>query len=194
MIVIGLTGSIGMGKSTTAAMFRDEGLPVYDADMAVHRLYRGHAVAPVEEAFPGVTQNGEINRLLLRKAIAYRVDGLKLLESIVHPLVRGEETVFVAKAKASGFRQCVLDIPLLLETANWKRCDAIVVVTATAEVQRARVMARPGMTDEVFEKLSSRQMPDAEKRRHAHFLVDSGHGLDSGRRQVQAILRAVAGC
>lgn len=194
MIVIGLTGSIGMGKSTTAAMFRDEGVKVYDADAAVHRLYRGPAVDPVEFAFPGVTRDGAIDRRLLRDEIARQADGLKRLESIVHPLVRDEETAFLAKARASGARQCVLDIPLLLETTNWQRCDVIVVVTATAHIQRERVMARPGMTDEVFAKLLLRQMPDAEKRRHAHFLVDSGHGLDSARHQVRAILRAVAGC
>jgi dephospho-CoA kinase len=194
MIVLGLTGSIGMGKSTTARLFRDQGVLVHDADASVHALYRGRAAPLIEEAFPGVVSDGVVDRALLREALERRPEGFTALEAIVHPLVREEEEIFLQQARAAAARAVVLDIPLLFETGSAGRCDMVVVVTTTPEIQRQRVMARPGMTVDLFQKLLGRQMPDAEKRVRAHFLVDSGHGVDSARRQVQAILRAVAGC
>ena len=164
MIILGLTGSVGMGKSATAQFFRDEGVPVHDADAAVHRLYEGDAVAPVEAAFPGTTQNGKVDRTKLANRVLGDPAALLRLEQIVHPLVRKEEERFLADAKKSGATIVVLDIPLLLETGAEKRCDAIVVVSAPPDVQRARVMARPGMTAEKFEAILAKQMPDVEKR------------------------------
>jgi dephospho-CoA kinase len=194
MIVLGLTGSIGMGKSTTARLFRSQGIPVHDADASVHTLYKGRAAPLIEEAFPGVVTEGVVDRARLRQALARRPEGFKALEAIVHPLVREEEAAFLRQARAAAARVVVLDIPLLFETGGAERCDMTVVVTTTPEIQRQRVMARPGMTAELFEQLLGRQMTDAEKRRRTHFLVDSGHGVESAARQVQAILRAVAGC
>jgi dephospho-CoA kinase len=193
MIVLGLTGSIGMGKSTTADFFRACGVPVHDADATVHDLYRGAAVAPIEKAFPGTTRDGAVDR----EALAVRVLGddaaVKRLEAIVHPLVRGAETAFLRDAHASGRAVVVLDIPLLFETRGEARVDAVVTVTAPAEVQRARVLARPGMTVEKFEKILARQLPDPEKRRRSHYLVDTARGLDAARRQVEAVVRALRG-
>jgi dephospho-CoA kinase len=192
MRVVGLTGSIGMGKSTTAAMFKASGVAVHDADAAVHHLYAGKAVAPIEALFPGVAVDGAIDRVRLSERILADPGALARLEAIVHPLVRESETEFLAKCRAAGRPLAILDVPLLFETGRFKDVDAIVVVTAAAEVQHARVLARPGMTKEKLESLLARQVSDAEKRRRAHFLVDSGRGMDSATRQVSAILSALA--
>lgn len=192
MIRLGLTGSIGMGKSTTADFFRAAGVPVHDADATVHALYRGAAVAPVEAAFPGVTRDGAVDRTALAARVLGDEAAVKRLEAIVHPLVRAAEVAFLERARAEGRRVVVLDIPLLFETLAEGRVDAIVVVTAPAEVQRARVLARPGMSEAKFEQIRARQIADAEKRRRAHFLVGTSRGLEAARASVAAILRAVA--
>jgi dephospho-CoA kinase len=191
MIVLGLTGSLGMGKSTTARFFAEEGVPVHDADAAVHRLYAGDAVAPVEAAFPGTTSDGTIDREKLAARVVGDPAALKRLEAIVHPLVRREEERFLAAARKNGAKVAVLDIPLLFETGGDQRVDAVVVVTAPAEVQRARAFERPGMSEEKFAALLAKQLPDAEKRRRADFVVDTSQGFDSARAQVRAILREV---
>lgn len=188
MIVIGLTGSVGMGKSATALMFAEAGVPVHDADAAVHRLYEGDAVAPIEEAFPGVTSAGKIDREKLAARVLNDTAALKRLEAIVHPLVRRVEEQFLAKAEAEGAGCVVLDIPLLFETGADRRVDAVVVVSAPFEEQRRRVLARPGMTEEKFESLLVKQLSDEEKRRRADFVVDTSQGFDSARAQVHAIL------
>ena len=192
MRVIGLTGSIASGKSTTAKMFARRGVPVHDADAAVHRLYRGEGVAPVEAAFPGVTVDGAIDRTKLGERVVGDPAALAKLEAIVHPLVRESESAFLEREKARGTRLVVIDVPLLFETGQTNRADVLVVTTVAPEIQRARVLARPGMTEAKLQALLARQMPDAEKRRRAHFLVDSGHGLDAAERQVDAILKALA--
>jgi dephospho-CoA kinase len=191
--LLGLTGSIGMGKSTTSAMFRAAGVPVHDADQAVHDLYAGAAAPQIEAAFPGTTANGVVDRAKLSAAVLGRPEALAKLEAIVHPLVRAEEQAFLARARKSGATVAVLDVPLLLETGGEGRCDAVVVVTAPAEVQRKRVLGRPGMSEEKFAAILARQIPDAEKRRRAHFLVDTSRGLIVAERQVHSILNAVAG-
>lgn len=193
MLIIGLTGSLGMGKSTTARFFAEAGVPVHDADAAVHRLYAGDAVAPIEAAFPRTTVNGVVDRERLAKAVLGNPAALRRLEGIVHPLVRREEERFLAAAEAAGASVAVLDIPLLFETHGDERTDLVVVVTAPAEVQRERAFSRPEMTEEKFAALLAKQMPDAEKRRRADFLVDSSQGYDSARAQVHAILQAIAG-
>jgi dephospho-CoA kinase len=192
VFILGLTGSIGMGKSTTANFFREASVPVHDSDAAVHRLYEGEAVAPVEAAFPGVTVDGRIDRTKLSAKLVGKPDEIKRLEAIVHPLVRAVTQRFREQNAARGARVIVLDIPLLFETGGEKNCDAVVVVTAPADVQRARVLARPGMTAERLDALLARQMPDADKRARAHFIVDSSRSYDSARAQVHGILRAVA--
>jgi dephospho-CoA kinase len=189
--ILGLTGSIGMGKSTTSNLFREQGVPVHDADAVVHELYRGRAVEPVEAAFPGVIVNGAIDRNRLAERLAREPEGLKRLEAIVHPLVRGERDTFLLRHSQAPL--VLLDIPLLFETRGETICDAVVVVTAPAQVQSARVLARPGMTAERFTMIHVKQMPDREKRARAHFLVDTSRGLDAARRQVGDILRALAG-
>lgn len=191
--LLGMTGSIGMGKSTTAAMFRAEGVPVYDADQAVHRLYGGAAAPAIEAAFPGTVVDGTVDRTRLSAAVIGRPKALTRLEAIIHPLVRAEEQGFLAQCRKDGAAVALLDIPLLFETGGETRCDAVVVVTAPAEVQRARVLARPGMAEDKLEAILARQMPDAQKRRRAHFLVDTSRGLLAARRQVRSILVAVAG-
>ena len=188
MIVIGLTGSIGMGKSTTARMFADHGVPVHDADAVVHDLYRGAAVKPVEAAFPGVTVDGRIDRQKLSARVVGNADALRTLENIVHPLVRETETAFLDSAAQQGHAFAVLEIPLLFETGADRRCDVTVVVTAPEEVQRARVMSRPGMTEDKLAALLGKQMPDEEKRSRADFLVETHLGLDHARMQVGDIL------
>jgi dephospho-CoA kinase len=190
--VIGLTGSIGMGKTTTAAMFAARGVPVHSADAAVHKLYRGEAVAPLEAAFPGVAVDGVVDRARLAERVVGDADALARLEAIVHPLVRESEREFLRDRRAGGYRLVVVDVPLLFEVGASDRVDVIVVVTAAPEIQRARVLARAGMTEARFNSLLARQIPDAEKRRRAHFLVDSGHGFDAAARQVDSILRALA--
>jgi dephospho-CoA kinase len=189
--VLGLTGSIGMGKSATAAMFRAAGVPVHDADAAVHALYRGAAVAPVEAAFPGVVVDGAIDRTRLGAIVLGEPARLRELEAIVHPLVRAAEADFLAGV--AGLPVAVLDVPLLLETGGQARCHAVVVVSANADVQRARVLARPGMSEAKFEAILAKQMPDAEKRRQAHFIVETDHGFPHAAAQVSAILAAITG-
>lgn len=189
MVVIGLTGSIGMGKSTTAGFFAEAGAPVYDADAAVHRLYAGEAVALVEAAFPGVSSAAGIDRDALARRVVGDSGALKRLEGIIHPLVRREEMRFLADAERAGAPVAVLDIPLLFETGGDRRVDAVVVVTAPPEVQHARALSRPGMTEEKFQALLAKQVPDAEKRRRADFVVDTSQGFDSARQQVHGILR-----
>jgi dephospho-CoA kinase len=191
--VLGLTGSIGMGKTTTADIFRGLGHPVHDADAEVHALYAGEAAPLVEEAFPGTTRDGVVDRAALGKAVVGNAEAMARLEAIVHPLVRARRDAFVAAARAARAPVAVLDIPLLLETGGEAHCDAVLVVSAPPEVQRERVTARPGVTQERFEALCDRQMPDAEKRRRAHFIVDTGRGMAAAERQVRDILRALAG-
>ena len=193
MIVLGLTGSIGMGKSTTAAMFRAAGVPVHDSDAVVHALYRGAAVGPVEAAFPGVTREGAIDRALLSQRVLGDGAAMARLEAIVHPLVAQAREAFLDEARRAGARVAVLDVPLLFETGGDALVDAVVVVTADASVQKARVLARPGMTEERFAAILARQTPDSEKRRRADHLIDTGHGLEAARRRVAEVLRAVAG-
>ena len=190
MVVIGLTGSLGMGKSTALRFFAEAGVPVYDADEAVHRLYAGEAAAPIEAAFPGTTGEGGVDRARLAQAVLGDPAALSRLEAIVHPLVRREEQRFVEAAHKAGARVAVLDIPLLFETGGDARVDAVVVVSAPPEMQRARAFDRPGMTEEKFRALLAKQMPDEEKRRRADFVVDSSQGHDYARTQVHAILRA----
>ena len=191
MIVLGLTGSIGMGKSTTARMFVEQGVPVHDSDEAVHRLYAGVAAPLVEAAFPGTTKDGVVDRPLLAARILGDADAISRVEAIVHPLVRADADTFLARARASGAPIAVLDIPLLFETSGTGRVDKVVVVTAPAEVQRERVLARPGMTEEKFRAILARQVPDAEKRRQADFIVDSSQGMEAARDQVRAIIDAL---
>jgi dephospho-CoA kinase len=191
MFVLGLTGSIGMGKSTTAGMFRDLGVPVHDSDAAVHRLYAGRAAPLIEAAFPGVVRDGVVDRRLLGDRVLGRPEEMRRLEAVVHPLVREEELAF--RAAASRAAIAVLDIPLLFETGGDRRVDAVVVATAPADAQRARVLSRPGMTAERFEAILARQTPDVEKRARAHFVVDTSRGMASAKRQVGDIVRALAG-
>jgi len=188
MIVIGLTGSVGMGKSATALMFAEAGVPVHDADAAVHRLYEGDAAPAIEAIFPGVTSGGKVDREKLALRVLNDAAALKRLEAIVHPLVHREEERFLAEARARGARCAVLDIPLLFETGGDRRVDVVVVVSAPYEEQRRRVLARPRMAEERFLSLLTKQLPDEEKRRRADFVVDTSQGFDSARAQVHAIL------
>lgn len=190
MIVIGLTGSIGMGKTETARIFAQEGVPVSDSDAIVHQLY-GHgsaAVEPVSVAFPGVTAEGRIDREKLAQHLKAHPQDFARLEAIVHPLVRAAQEKFLNEARSRKSRLAVLDIPLLFETGRDRDVDKIVVVSAPAEVQRRRVLARPGMTEEKFAAILARQLPDAEKRARADYIVDSGQGLDYARSQVRHII------
>ena len=192
MFILGLTGSLGMGKSTTAEFFAEEGVPVHDADAAVHRLYAGEAVPLIEKAFPGTTVDGQVDRDKLGKAVLGDTAAIMKLEKIVHPLVRETEQRFLREAEQKGAKVAVLDIPLLFETGGDKRCDAVVVVSAPAEVQRERAFERPGMSETKFQALLAKQMPDAEKRARADFLVDSSQGFDAAREQVREILRKIS--
>jgi dephospho-CoA kinase len=191
MFLIGLTGSIGMGKTTTARLFAEAGVPVHDADAAVHKLYENTAAPAIEAAFPGTTKDGKVDRAALGRRVVGDPPALRFLETIVHPLVRESEQRFLREAEATGAAVVVLDIPLLFETGGENRVDAVVVVSAPAAVQRARVFER-GVTPEQFEALLARQMPDAEKRRRADFVVDTAHGIETARQQVNAVLSAVA--
>ncbi len=184
MILIGLTGSIGMGKSTTAAMFREAGVPVYDADAAVHDLYDrgGAAVGPVGEAFPGVVRDGRVDREALRQAVLGDPEALKRLNAVVHPLVGRDRVGFFRQAEADGADMVVLDIPLLFETGGHANVDAVVVASAPADMQRERVLARPGMTADRLDAILAQQMADAEKRARAHFVVDTSQGPRAGAR------------
>lgn len=193
MITLGLTGSIGMGKSTTTAMFADAGALVWNADDAVHRLYAkgGAAVGSVAGAFPGVMVDGAVDRARLADAVGRDGGAFRRLEAIVHPLVLKGRLADLAAAEARGVKLAVLDIPLLFETGGDGAVDAVVVVTAPAEVQAARVLARPGMTKERFEAILARQMPDAEKRRRADFVIDTGAGFEAARARVDEIVGTV---
>ena len=192
MFVLGLTGSLGMGKSTTARFFAEEGVPVHDADAVVHRLYEGEAAAAIEAAFPGTTTAGKVDREKLAARVLDDIGALKRLEAIVHPLVQEAERRLLAEAEARGEKVAVLDIPLLFETGGEERVDAVVVVSAPADVQRARTLERPGMTVDKLDAILARQMPDHEKRRRANFVVDTSRGFEAARAKVRAILDAVA--
>lgn len=188
MLRVGLTGSIGMGKSTTAQMFREAGVPVLDSDQIVHDLYRGAAVAPIEAAFSGVTVDGIVDRGKLAAQVLADPKALKRLEAIVHPLVWAARDDFLNEQEKKGASIVVYDVPLLFETGAEKSVDAIVVVSAPEDVQKARVLARPGMTEEKFAAILAKQVPDAEKRARADFIVHTEKGIDAARREVQAIL------
>ncbi len=189
--VLGLTGSIGMGKSTTASMFRRRGIPVHDADAAVHQLYAGPAVAPVAAAFPGVAPGGAVDRAALARRVLGDEEAMRRLEGIVHPLVRAIEEAFLLDNADAPL--VVLDVPLLFETGMNRRCDAVAVVSAPPEIQQARVLARPGMTPDALAALLARQLPDAEKRRLCHWVIDTGRGFPAAQQQVDDLARALAG-
>ncbi|MCK3778305.1 dephospho-CoA kinase [Ensifer sesbaniae] len=190
MMILGLTGSIAMGKSTTAQMFRDFGVPVNDADEVVHELYRGEAVTPVEAAFPGTTKDGEVDRAELSRQLMEAPGRLPELEAIVHPLVRKKEQEFLTKNAGAPF--VVLDIPLLFETGAEKRVDRVVVVSCSAELQRERALKRPGMTEEKFAMILARQVPDSEKRKRADYIIDTSDSFDVTRGQVKAVVDELA--
>jgi dephospho-CoA kinase len=192
MFILGLTGSLGMGKSTTAGFFAEAGVPVHDADAVVHRLYEGEAAPAIEAAFPGTTVAGKVDRTRLAARVVDDPAALRKLEAIVHPLVSDAKVRFLSDAQARGAEVVVLDIPLLFETGGDQRVDAVVVVSAPGDVQRQRVLERPGMTAERLDALLARQMADSEKRQRADFVVDTSGGFDAARGQVQEILRAVA--
>jgi dephospho-CoA kinase len=192
MLILGLTGSIGMGKSTAARFFAEAGVPVYDADAAVHRLYAGEAVRPIEQAFPGTVTDGAVDRVKLAARVLDDPEALKRLEAIVHPLVRAQEVRFLTEAMAQGATVVVLDIPLLFEIGGQDRVDAVVVVSAPSALQRERVLTRPDMSAGKLDAILAKQTPDEEKRRRAHFVVDSSRSFDSARAQIHGILRAVA--
>jgi dephospho-CoA kinase len=189
MVIIGLTGSIGMGKSTTADLFRAEGVAVYDSDRAVHEIYGGPDAARIEAEFPGTVVEGVVDRRKLAERVLSDPDAMRRLEAIVHPIVVEKRAGFVAERRAAGDRFVLFDIPLLFETGGEKDVDAVVVVTAPEAVQRERVLARPGMTEEKLAAILAKQLPDAEKRRRADFIVHSDRGMDSAREQVRLILR-----
>lgn len=191
MIVLGLTGSIGMGKSTTAKMFMDEGVPVHDADETVHRLYSGRAAPLIEARFPGVVVDGVVDRERLSKAVIGQPEALSDLEKIVHPLVRADADAFLARHRAAGAPLAVLDIPLLFEGGGRERVDQVVVVTASAQEQRRRVLARPGMSEEKFNAILARQVPDAQKRAQADHIIDTDQGMDAARAAVKALIASL---
>ncbi len=188
MIVLGLTGSIGMGKSTTATLFAEAGVPVYDADATVHMLYEGEAVSAIEAAFPGTTANGKVDRSKLSARVVHDPAAIKRLEQIVHPMLGASRQKFLDDAERSGAAVAVVDVPLLFETGGEKRVDAVVVVTTTPELQRQRILARDNMTSEKLDAILARQLPDAEKRRRADFVVDTSDGLDPVRQRIRDIL------
>jgi dephospho-CoA kinase len=190
--VLCLTGSLGMGKSATAKLFAEAGVPVHDSDAVVHALYEGEAVAAIEQAFPGSTGNGRVDRAKLAAMVLNDPAAIARLEAIVHPMVGLAREKFLAQAQARRESIVLVDIPLLFEIAGECRCDAVVVVSAPPEVQRARAFERPGMTEEKFASILAKQLPDAEKRRRADFVVDSSKGFGAARAQVHDILRAVA--
>jgi dephospho-CoA kinase len=191
MLILGLTGSIGMGKSTTAKLFAEAGVPVYDADATVHQLYEGEAAPAIEAAFPGTTSNGKVDRAKLSERVVHDPAAMKQLEHIVHPMLGASRQKFFADAEAAGARVVVVDVPLLFETGGEERVDAVVVVTTSPELQRERVLARGTMDDEKLNSILARQTPDAEKRKRADFVVDTSHGLDPVRAQIEDILAAV---
>ena len=188
MIILGLTGSIGMGKSTTAKLFAEAGVPVYDADAAVHRLYEGEAVPAIEAAFPGTTVDGKVDRARLSALVVHDPAAMKQLERIVHPMLGASRKKFLDQAERSGAPVAVVDVPLLYETGGENRVDAVVVVTTSPEVQRERILARDNMTGEKLDAILARQLPDSEKRKRADFVVDTSHGLDPVRARIRDIL------
>ena len=188
MIILGLTGSIGMGKSTTAKLFAEAGVPVYDADATVHELYEGEAVPAIEAAFPGTTVNGKVDRARLSAQVVHDPAAMQRLEQIVHPMLGASRQKFFQDAERSGAPVAVVDVPLLYETGGETRVDAVVVVTTTPENQRERILARGTMTHEVLDSILARQLPDAEKRKRADFVVDTSHGLDPVRARIRDIL------
>jgi dephospho-CoA kinase len=188
MIILGLTGSIGMGKSTTAKLFAEAGVPVYDADATVHMIYEGEAAPAVEAAFPGTTVNGKVDRNKLSARVVHDPAAMKQLEQIVHPMLGASRQRFLSEAEQAGAAVAVVDVPLLFETGGEKRVDAVVVVTTTPEIQRQRILARDNMTPEKLDAILARQLPDAEKRKRAHFVVDTSHGLDPVRARIRDIL------
>lgn len=188
MITIGLTGSIGMGKSTTARLFEEEGVALCDSDLIVHQLYSNEAVPLIEDAFPGTTEDGQVDREKLADILRGNPANFKVLEEIVHPLVREKQQAFLERSRQAGSQFALLDIPLLFETGAQDRVDTIIVVSCGPEIQKRRVMARPGMTEEKFQMILQRQMPDAEKRARADFVIDTGKGIPEARLQVQAVL------
>jgi dephospho-CoA kinase len=190
--VLCLTGSLGMGKSRTASFFAEAGVPVHDSDAAVHALYEGEAVPLIESAFPGATAGGKVDRAKLAAMVLGDAAAIARLEAIVHPLVAKVRDKFLAEAQARGASVVVLDVPLLFETGGERGCDAVVVVSAPAQMQRQRAFERPGMTEGKFAALVAKQMPDAEKRRRADFIVDSSQSVEHARAQVRDILQAVA--
>ena len=192
MIILGLTGSIGMGKSTTAKLFAEAGVPVYDADATVHELYEGEAVPAIEAAFPGTTVNGKVDRARLSAQVVHDPAAMQRLEQIVHPMLGASRQKFFQDAERSGAPVAVVDVPLLYETGGEKRVDAVVVVTTTPENQRERILARGTMTQEVLDSILARQLPDAEKRKRADFVVDTSHGLDPVRARIRDILDQAA--
>ena len=192
MIILGLTGSIGMGKSTTAKLFAEAGVPVYDADATVHRLYEGEAVPFIEAAFPGTTVNGKVDRTRLSARVVHDPAAIKQLEQVVHPMLGASRQKFLEEAEQSGALVAVVDVPLLYETGGEKRVDAVVVVTTSPEIQRERILARDNMTGEKLDAILTRQLPDAEKRKRADFVVDTSHGLDPVRVQIRDILKQAA--
>lgn len=191
MLLLGLTGSIGMGKSTTAKLFQEAGVPVYDADATVHKIYEGEAVPAVEAAFPGSTANGKVDRQKLSAMVVNNAEAMKRLETIVHPMLRSHQLKFLSDAETSGAPVAVLDVPLLYETGGETRVDAVVVVTTGPEIQRERILARDNMTAEKLDAILSRQLPDEEKRKRADFVVDTSHGLEPVRARIDEILREV---
>ncbi len=192
MIVLGLTGSIGMGKSTTANLFVEAGVPVYDADATVHTVYEGEAAPAIEAAFPGTTADGKVDRAKLSARVVHDAAALRQLEQIVHPMLRAYHQKFLEDAERSGAPVAVVDVPLLFETGGEKRVDAVVVVTTSPENQRERILARGTMTGEALDAILARQMPDDEKRRRADFVVDTSHGLDPVRARIRDILAKAA--
>jgi len=191
MRILGLTGSIGMGKSTTAKLFMEAGVPVYDADAAVHKIYEGEAAPAVEAAFPGTTVDGKVDRAKLSAKVVHDPAAIKQLEQIVHPMLGASRQKFLQAAEQSGAPVVVMDIPLLFETGGEKRVDAVVVVTTTPESQRERILARGTMTNEALDAILARQLPDAEKRKRADFVVDTSHGLDPVRAAIRDILAEI---
>jgi dephospho-CoA kinase len=192
MIIVGLTGSIGMGKSTTAKLFAEAGVPVYDADATVHRLYEGEAAPAIEAAFPGSTASGKVDRNKLSAQVVHDPAAMKRLESIVHPMLGASRQKFLLDAERSGAPVAVVDVPLLFETGGEKRVDAVVVVTTTPEIQRQRILARDNMTGEKLDAILARQLPDAEKRARADFVVDTSDGLEPVRARIRDILQQAA--
>jgi dephospho-CoA kinase len=192
MRVLGLTGSIGMGKSTTAKLFAEAGVPVYDADATVHKIYEGEAAPAIEAAFPGTTVDGKVDRERLSAKVVHNPVAMKQLEQIVHPMLRAYHQAFLDEAEQSGAPVAVVDVPLLFETGGEKRVDAVVVVSTSPEVQRERILERNNMTSEKLDAILSRQLPDAEKRKRADFVVDTSHGLEPVRARIKEILAEAA--